>query len=198
MTSRPLWAILIAATLLASAGCSSQEPLATPLTPSPAPSVAEPTTPASPESSPSPSPTPLSPFEADPAVRALRAHLVAAAEGINAKDLETPALRATSTARRLSRLPDIYSEEIKTYFPGPRPVAVLGVNVVSAAARDVLACSLEDGFGLDKPGGTPVMPEKVLPVEFEVLLEDGQWKVHAVRSAEGVSCSGVVLPRSTA
>lgn len=197
MTSRPFGTALIAATLLAVAGCSGQEPLATPVTPvtpSAAPTITEAAAPPSAE----PTPTPLSPFEADPAVQALRAHLAAAAAGINAKNLQTPALKATSTARRLSRLPDIYSEEIKTYFPGPRPVAVLGVKVVSGTAREILACSLEDGFGLDKPGGTPVMPEKVLPLAFEMLLEGRAWKVHAARSAEGISCAGVALPKGTA
>ena len=199
MRSRPFAVALgVAAVMLAVTGCADDEPLATPVTPSVAPTAASTPVEPSPTPVPSPSPTPLSPFENDPAVQALRANLAAAAVGINTGNLRTPELVATSTARRLELLPDIYASELGTHFPGPRPVAVLGVNVVSETSRSILACSLEEGHGLDKAGGTPTQAEKVLPLQFEVLLEGTAWKVNRATAAEGVSCAGVPLPRTTA
>lgn len=130
-------------------------------------------------------------------MKGLRANLLASAEAINTRNLNLPALVATSTARRAGFFQDLYGVEFGNYFPGPRPVAVLGVRDVSPSAKTVLACSLEDGHALDAPGGRPVKPDKVLGAQFEMLLEKGAWKVNRVVVAD-VSCENIILPGRTA
>ena len=91
--------------------------------------------PQSPSPSPSPSPKPLSAFEGDPAVMGLRTYRRAVAAAVNAKDLQLRALVGAATARRNSRHQSLYGENIGLYYPGPNPLAVLGVRVVSPTSR---------------------------------------------------------------
>lgn len=182
------------------AGCSSAEPAAQPAartSPSvPASASPLPSPSPSPSPSPTPSPSPLSAYEADPAVIALRANLRASSAAINARDLALPELLATTTARRAARYPVIFATDLKTYFPGPRPVALLGVRSLSPTAKSLLACSLEGGFGLDRKGGRPVEPRKVTGGTFQMLLVRGAWKVDRATADPSVSCVGVSLPGS--
>ena len=193
MRSRPV-AVLTAVLLLGTtAACSDDEPLAQPLSPSRSavPSAQESP---SPSPAPSPSPTPLSPFEADPAVQAVREYLVVSAQALNAKNLSLPALRALSTASRQAEHDELFAEDLGTYFPGPPPTAVVGVRVVSATKRHVAVCELDDGFALDKPGGRPTEPRLVVAGRYEMALEDGRWKVDTAVLDDGRSCDGVPLP----
>ncbi len=195
-------AVITAAFAVAVAGCGHGAPLATPLslaatsstpatvpTPNPAvPPSLSPTTP------PPTSAAPASPFEDDPAVQGLRAYLAAAASAINARDLTQPALVAVSTPRRLLRAQVLYAPDMGTFYPGPRPVTVVAVRPVSPAATNLLTCSLEEGWSLTKPGGTPARARSVLGLRFEMVLVDGHWKVDDAIVAPEVSCLGVALP----
>lgn len=195
MTTRPSARVLLTVALLLTAGCSQDEPAAMPVTPSPdAASVQTPPPAPSPSPSPSPSPTPLSPFEDDPAVQAVRAYERASVEAINARNLELPAFAALATARRQARHAALYEEDLGSYYPGPAPLAILGVSTTSPTGRSVVGCLLDDGFALDKPGGTPTEPRLVVALTYEMVLEGGAWKVHAVFLDEDRSCDGVPLP----
>jgi hypothetical protein len=143
------------------------------------------------------SPTLLSPFEDHQEVQAVRAYLAAEAEAINAGDLQLPALLARSTARRAAQHNKVYADELGAYFPGPRPVAVLGLNAVGETMRNVLVCWLEKGHALDRPGGTPTQPRTVVGGRFEVVSENGVWKVDRVLATDEVACDGVDLPEAT-
>lgn len=175
-------------------GCSSGEPLATPLGASAMPTAELPTPEPSPSPSPSPSPPPLSPFESDPAVQAFRAYLAASSEAINAKNLQLPTFAALATAERAARHKQLYTEDLGTYYPGPPPAAVLGVRAVTATSRVISICLLDQGFALNKPGGTPTAARNVGPGLVEMALEGKQWKVDRfLRDPKG-SCAGVTLP----
>ena len=186
-------ALLSAVLLLA--GCTNNATQAPPLAAapvSPAP-AASPSPERSPSPSPSPSSAPLSAFEADPAVVGLRTYLRAVAAAVNAKNLQLPALVDAATARRNSRHQSLYGENIGLYYPGPNPLAVLGVRVVSPTVHTVLGCSLEAGLVLDRPGGKPVSARKVLGGGYEMLLEGTTWKVNTVMADTAVDCTGVSL-----
>ena len=126
-------------------------------------------------------------------MQGLRAYGVAAAAAVNANDLALPALTATATARRVAQLPALFKDELGRYVPGPRPVAVLGVSALSENRKDIVACSLEDGWVLDGPGGTPLEPARAGSGQFQMLLEGGVWKVDGSARSD-VSCEGVQLP----
>ena len=184
-------ALLLAAVLLL-AGCSDDgtqtgPPAAAALSPAASPSPAPSP---SPSPSPVPSPTPLSAFEGDPAVVALRAYLAATADAVNAKDLRLPTLVALSTAARAARHPSLFGDDLGSYFPGPRPLAVLGVRAVNASRKDVVGCQLSN-YALDAPGGKPLVAPKVEAGTYELVLEGNRWKVDSAKAAQGVTCAGV-------
>lgn len=196
MRSRPFAAVLLVAVALGTAGCADDEPLATPVRPSLAPTALEapPSPSPSPEPSPSPSPTPLSPFEDDPAVVALRAYLAVSSTAINTQNLDLPEFAALATAARASRHRDLFTEDLGTYYPGPPPAAVRGVQVVSPTSRVVSICLLDMGYALDKQGGTPTAARNVAGALVEMALEEQQWKVDRfLRDPDG-TCEGVELP----
>lgn len=183
-------AALLSCGLLLVTGCGDDAPLATPVVPSEEPTAAE----ASSPPSPSPSAEPLSPFEDDPAVIALRAYLAASSEAINAGDLRLPEFTARATAKRQARHAELYAEDEGTFFPGPPPTAVLAVQAVSPAARNVVTCLLDDGFALDREGGSPTEPRLVVPGIFQMIQEGETWKVDAAVRDPAGSCDGVPLP----
>lgn len=123
----------------------------------------------------------------------LRTYLRAVAAAVNAKDLQLPALVGAATARRNSRHQSLYGENIGLFYPGPNPLAVLGVRVVSPTSRTVLGCSLESELVLDRPGGKPVAEREVLGGGYEMLLEGSTWKVNRVMADAAVDCAGVPL-----
>lgn len=181
------------AVLLTAAGCGSDEPTtAAPVAQAPT-AQPSPTTSPSPTPVPSPTATPLSPYEGDPAVAALRTYLAAVAQAVNSSDLQLPALLASATAERAAVHDEIYGPAVGSYYPAPSPVAVLGVQVVSETERSIAVCSPESGFLLDAPGGSPTEPLEVLGGRFVVVLEGGAWKVDDAVGDDAVSCAGVPL-----
>ena len=197
MRDRPARAasVLLALSLTLVAGCSSDEPLAVPQSAAPASERPSPSPSRTPSPSPSPSPEPLSAFEDDPAVQAIRAFYVAAARAVNADDFMLPELLAVSTARRVEINRSTFEDGIGGYTPGPTPFTPVGVQEVAPDRRTVLGCSLDSGWVLTAEGGTPVEPDVVGGGTWEVLLEDGVWKVHRITGAEDVSCDGVPVQR---
>lgn len=186
------------AALVAVSGCSDGESQTAPVAPGtsrPAPVEPSPTpTPTAAPPAPSPSPSPLSPFEGDPAVQALRAYLAASSDAINANNLQLPALVALSTSRRQQAHRELFAEDLGTHFPGPAPMAVVGVVPVTPSVRDVRVCLLDGGYALDKPGGRPAEARDVVPAVLTMVLEAGAWKVDDAVIDDGRSCAGVPLP----
>ena len=169
----------------ASAGTAGQPPSPSP-SPSPSPLP-------SPSPSPAPKPSPLSAFEGDPAVAGLRTYLRAVSDAVNAKNLQLPSLLAASTAARAGRHQQLYGENLGSYFPGPRPVAVLGVRAVDATRRVIVGCQLSN-YALDKPGGKLLVASAVAPGTYAMVLQGGTWKLDKAQASKDVSCAGVVPP----
>lgn len=124
----------------------------------------------------------------------MRAYLAASSDAINANNLELPAFKALATAARASRHADLYTEDLGTFYPGPPPTAVRGVQVVSPTKRIASVCLQDGGFALDKQGGKPTTPRNVEPGLVELLLEGSQWKVDSILRDPDGSCAGVPLP----
>ena len=193
VTSTALVAMLLAG---CSGDASTSPPAAAPASQAPAPSPSPEPSPSPsplPSPSPAPKPSPLSAFEGDPAVAGLRTYLRAVADAVNAKDLQLPSLVAASTAARAGRHQQIYGPNLGSHFPGPRPVAVLGVRSVNATRRVILGCQLSN-YALDKPGGKLLVPTAVAPGTYEMVLQGGTWKLDTAKADKDVSCTGVVPP----
>lgn len=190
-------ALLAISVALVTACSGDDEPLTAPPSASP-PEVSPPPAPSpspTPSASPSPSPEPLSAFEDDPAVQAMRDFYVAAARAVNADDFMLPELVARSTARRIEINRSTFAEDLGAFVPGPTPFTPVAVQELAPDRRTVLACSVEGGWVLDRPGGTPTEPDEVLGGAWEMRLENGTWKVHRIGDAPDVSCDGVPMPR---
>lgn len=182
-----------AALLVLLAACGADEPLTEPPQAQDSASSASPTPSTAPSPSPSPTAPPLSAFEADPAVQGLRTYLLAVATAVNARDLQQPRLLATATAARAALHQDIYGSALEGHYPGPSPVAVLGVEVVSETERSIPVCSPETGFVLTMPGGPPFDELEVLAGRFRMVFESGTWKVDDAVGDDAASCVGVPL-----
>lgn len=124
--SRASLATLGAFAMLLTAACGDDSPAAQPLAPTPtsagsAKASGSPSPSPSFSPSPSTSPAPLSPFEADPAVIALRIFSLQAALAVNAGDLGFPALNAVSTPNRQAETQRSFASDLGGYVPGPFP-----------------------------------------------------------------------------
>lgn len=170
--------LLLLSSALLVACTSDPEPVAppTPTSRPPSPSdTAEPT--------PTPTPTvslPLSAFEEDPAVRAMREHLRAYALGVNAGPQPDPAtadLVATSTATRLGALPGLMGDEAGLEYPGPVPWTPTEMVVDSPERKDFLGCLYNGGYAVDPATGEPREALQVEPSAAVVVLQEGVWKV---------------------
>jgi len=188
---------LCAVLLLLTAACGDDSPAAQPVMPTAtitAPASASPSPSRSPSPSPSPSPEPLSPFEADPAVIALRTFVLEAANAVNAGNLALPALNAVSTPNRQDESRRSFASDLGGYAPGPYPFTPLDVQVVSPTERRIPLCTVETGWALTAPGGTPREPRAIGPGLATVKLVDAVWKVDSIVDNKGLSCTNVTLP----
>lgn len=196
LSSRRAAASLTLGALLTVSACGgADEPLAQPLTPSPTNAAPSPSA-ASPAAEPSPSPAaPLSPFEGDPAVIALRTFLREAAVAVNAGDLSLPSLDAVSTEFRTAQTQRTLTEDLGGYVPGPFPLTPLGVEVVSETSRKIPYCTLESGWTLTAKGGPPREAQQVTGGGVaSMVLSEGVWKVESLYYDESIDCAGVPLP----
>jgi hypothetical protein len=137
-----------------------------------------------------PSPTPLSPYENDPGVKALRKFYAAAAKAINVRNLRHPDLVAMSTPKRQARNEVLFKTELGLRVPGPIPFTPVAVRSNGSTSRTILYCGLDEGFSLDPKTGKPARPRSVVPVAASMVRIDGRWKVDSLTSAD-FSCVGV-------
>ncbi len=190
----------LAVAAMSMAACSSgNSPKAKPADPSTSASSS------SSSSSPTPSPTPstsapLSPFEADPAVVALRAWASQSAKDFNAGQTFTdPALTALETAAFVPITAETYASDAAAglHYPGPLPLSPQSVTVVSPTEHDVNACVVGTGFAVDPKTGAASGALTVVPSIFKLVLVDGAWKLNAIPPTAPFSCATVRVPEQT-
>jgi hypothetical protein len=169
------------------AACSTSDPTVSPPTAAPQSSSVAPTTAAP---SPSASKAPLSPYENDPAVKALRKYYAVASKAINARNGRLPELDAWSTPRRQLRNPVLIKADFGLYAPGPVPFTPVGVRSLGPNSRAVAVCVLGEGFNLDPKTGKPAHPREVSAGTATMVRTGGRWKVDTLVFAN-FSCSGV-------
>jgi hypothetical protein len=195
LSSIPRASIAVLACLMLTAACSSSKktpsgPIAT--------SAGSSVTSSSAAPSPTPSSSaPLSPFEADAAVVALRAWARQSAMDFNnGQNYTDPALTALETPAFAARAHQIYDEYVGTTFPGPFPLAPQMVRVTTPTQRLVDVCALDEGWAQDPATKLPAKAKVVDPSTFYLALSDGKWLVDGSTSGT-FSCATVNVPTQT-
>jgi hypothetical protein len=183
--------------VVVAAGCtSSSKPSAAPVSPS----TSAVTSPSVSSSAPAPSPTatkPLSPFEADPAVMALRAWAAEAARTVNTGKYDSPALDQLMTPAFAKGIKAILGEDVGLTYPGPIPLQPVGVEVTNAHARVVKVCDMYEGFARSPKTKRPARAAKIAAADVYVASNSGRWLVDDLTLASGFSCKGVKVARPT-
>ena len=175
LTARASIAVLVCVTLTVACSSGKKTPPAS-TTSSAGSSVT------SSSAAPSPTPSssaPLSPFEADPAVVALRAWSSQVAKDFNAGQTFTdPALLKLETPSFATTVAAQFASDAAAHltYPGPLPFQPTSVAPTSPTVHVIAACVVADGFAT-AASGQPPNPLKVVSVNFNMALTDGTWKV---------------------
>lgn len=172
----------------------STSPSTSTLASTPAPAPSSPSSPA-----PSPRPTkskPLSPFEADPAVMALRTWSAQVARTINKGKIDEPDLRSLMTASLDRSMPAIAGGEIGHRYPGPVPFTPIAVTATSATAHEVKLCDVAAGYSLNPKTGKPFEKYRKQGIVAGAVLSNGRWLVSKFVLAS-FSCTTVKIPEPT-
>lgn len=151
----------------------------------PSPAVA--TTSAS--SKPTATATPLSRFEDQAPVKAVRTWLAAAARAVNAGDVRVRGAAGVLSAEGRRSMPGTLSDDRGRYYPGPMPFTPTRVDVTGATAK-VYGCLTGDGFAEDRATHRPARGRKVLPVQFWLSRDGGHWRIDNLYDA-AVACRRV-------
>jgi hypothetical protein len=144
----------------------------------------------------SPSPTaaaPLSPFEDDPAVKALRAWAAQSAVDINAGVYTDPKLDAMMTPQFAPQMKQIAGSEVGHHYPGPVPFVPISAVSLTDKARSFNLCLLAGGFALNPQTRQPADPYEVDPMIGEARLVQDKWLVSNFYPGT-FSCAGVHVP----
>ena len=189
--------LVVSATMLAA--CTSSGPAKQSASPSsPAPSTSSVITSATPTPTPTPTPSstaPLSPFEQDPAVKAMRAWAAQAARTVNSGHYNDAALSALMTAGLGKTMRHVFNGDVGLYYPGPLPFTPVSVKVVSATERDMRLCVVGTGFAEKRTTHRPAEALKVLPINAAAVLSSGRWLISKQDTASDFSCSRVAVAR---
>lgn len=200
-------AMALSAAVAGCSGSSSTAATATPPSAAPIPSAEssastvdtatpEPTT--TPSLTPAPTPTvsaPQSKFEADPAVKAVRAWLAQSAKTTNTGHYDSPALDALMTAPLRAQMRGILIGDVHRYYPGPGPFQPISVRLLSTAHREITGCEIDAGFALNRTTKKPDERLVINAARYSVILAQGRWLVNEITLAPGVSCKSVVIPK---
>jgi hypothetical protein len=135
---------------------------------------------------------PLSPFEADPGLHAMRLWAAQLAKTINAGHVDDAQLDALMTPQLAAKIKNIDGGEQGHLEPGPLPFTPLKVEVVSDTARYIPLCIVSNGFSLNPKTHKPYGAKEVLPVTGRALVYQGRWRVSAFDPAT-FSCKGVKI-----
>lgn len=199
-------ATFLAAGLLALAGCGSSPPgpvASVPRAVSTAPASTAPASTAPESAAPAPGTPvttattkpskPLSRFEADAAVRALRAWARQAALTINKGKFDGPALDALMTPKLRRSMKQILGNSVGYRYPGPLPFTPAAVRRSSPTERHVDACFVTDGYALDPKTGKRSGRHHVTAIAAQLRRSDGVWRLDVFAAGE-FSCRGVHIP----
>ena len=176
--SHALAAPLAALTLLGAAACGSGDSTAgpAPLTSAPTTTAptAEPSTTA--PTSEAPAADPLSEFENDPAVKALRTFAAAVGRSINDDDASLKAAWPVMTAHGRTVFQRVAASDVKLFYPGPLPITPTRVQREGATAR-ISSCVWLSGWGQDPKTKLPAHGREVGPIAWVLHRESGAWKL---------------------
>jgi hypothetical protein len=136
---------------------------------------------------------PLSPFEDDPAVEALRTWTDQAAKTVNTGRYDSAALKALMTATLAKTMKNVLGREVGYRYPGPVPFLPLSVSAVSSTRHHVKACFVDSGFSLNPKTGKPAQAFRVGPIDAEAQLANGKWIVSVIDTGR-FSCAGAKVP----
>lgn len=186
------------ATVVALTGCSSSSAPGNsdvPARPDPTTSAAVASSPTStppPSVSTSAAPKPLSPYENDPAVKALRAWAAQAGRTVNTGKYDDAALNALMTPSLVPTMKHDLGDEVGHYYPGPLPFTPVTVTVNSARSRDVHMCVLAGGYSLNPKTHKPFSKRSVIAIDAGAVRSGQKWLVSKLDNA-GFSCKGVKI-----
>jgi hypothetical protein len=185
--------------LVALAGCtSSGADTAASTPPGPLPATSTPTTDATtptPSTPASSSSAPLSHFEADPGVQALREWADVAAQTINSGHYISDRLRQLMTATVAKEMKRTMGTDVGLHYPGPIPFTPVRVGVTSTTSRQIDACFVSSGFARKPRSEKPAKPLKIIAVRTEETQTSGRWLLAGLVSTNSFSCAGVQVPR---
>jgi hypothetical protein len=148
-----------------------------------------PTTPAVAPRTPPPSVSPK--VLASPQAKAVDAWAAAFARAVNAGDHGFAGAADPSAPAVEEWMERHAGPEWGRYFPGPLPVAPLGVRPVDATHREVEACVLVSGWSQQSRTVRRTRSREVVGMTFHVGSNAGHWRVERITSAS-IDCRGVV------
>jgi len=145
-------------------------------------------------STPAPSPSttaPLSPFEDDPAVKALRKWAAAAAKAFNAgSKFHDPALTALETKSFVPLIAANFKTDSGLRYPGPVPFTPISVSAANAV-RKVHACFVAYGFAVNPKTGKSPRKLQLVPLTAEMVDQGEAWLLNRLPDDNAFSCTGV-------
>lgn len=192
------FALALLATGALAVGCSSSGGTRSSAPPSLTSSSAPSSRPASSSSAPSTSAAPpLSPFEADPGVKAMRAWAAAAGQAVNSGHDDSAALAALMTPGFASTMPHVLGSDVGLRYPGPLPLQPIAVSTPSTTRRLIKVCGVNQGFAVSPKTGKPVHARTVIPVFADVRLVGGRWLMNNLSNTTVFSCAGVKVAEPT-
>jgi hypothetical protein len=150
--------------------------------------------------SPTPTPsksTPLSRFEGDPGVAALRDFAAASARTINSGRYISPQLRTLMTPTVAKEMKQTNGPDVGLHYPGPVPFTPLRVAVTSTTSRRIDACWVSTGFAQKPQANKPAKPLKLIAVRSEETMTHGKWLLSVLLAVDSFSCRGVHVPMPT-
>ena len=168
--------------------------------PRPQPATSTSSSASSSSASPTPSPSssaPLSRFEGDPGVAALRNWAEVAARTVNSGHYISSSLRRLMTSTVAKEMKQTMGTDVGLHYPGPIPFTPIRVGVPSTTSRRIDACFVSTGFAQKPHTNEPAKKLKVIPVRTTETLTRGRWLLSALLSTGSFSCSGVDVPKPT-
>ena len=146
---------------------------------------------------PSPTPTkskPLSRFEGDPGVVALRHFAAVSARTINSGRYTSAELRSLMTPTVAKEMKQTNGPDVGLRYPGPVPFTPVRVVVTSTTSRRIDGCWVSTGFAQKPQTNKPAKPLKLIAVRSEETLTHGTWLLSVLLAVDSFSCKGVHVP----
>ena len=140
---------------------------------------------------------PLSRFEGDPGVAALRHFAEVSARTINSGRYTSAALRSLMTPTVAKEMKQTNGPDVGLHYPGPIPFTPIRVVVTSTTSRRIDGCWVSTGFAQNPRTNKPAQPLKLIAVRSEETLTHGTWLLSVLLAVHSFSCKGVHVPMPT-